>query len=593
MNSVFKLYSTNLNNLIYSIIAAGKTTEDFWAPSLRMLGDMKFLESLKAFDKDHINPTVMKRIRERFIVDREFVPDKIKSISMACEGLCRWVRAMEVYDRVAKIVAPKKLALAAAEAELAQQMEKLNAKRAELQEILDKLQKLNDYFAEKSREKKRLEDEIDNCEKKLFRAERLLGGLGGEKIRWSEKAAELNQLLGNVVADVLLAAGCVSLLGPFTIEFRTNIINEWMQKCQLEQIPCSTNFNLIEVLGDPIAIRSWALNGLPSDPYSINNAIILTNARRFSLMIDPQGQANKWIKNLEKGNELQVIQPIDSNCMEILETAIIQGHSVLLENVENSLDLALHSILEGHVLHQADGQFIWLGDKLIEYNSNFRLYMTTNVRNPVFDPETAVLVTVLNFIITEVGLKDQLLAAVVNQEKPELQEKKESLLVESAQNRDLLYQIETQILQVLSSSEGNILEDENAINILSSSKVISEQIEAKQLSAEATEAEIDIARQIYLPVAKHSATLFFCIMDLGKINHMYQFSLAWYVNLFTFAIDRSPKNNATNNNRMQEINRCFTKSVYLNISRSLYEKDKLVFSFLMAVGVLRSKVQYS
>lgn len=97
------------------------------------------------------------------------MPEKIKAASMACEGICRWVRAMDVYDKVARIVMPKKAALAEAEGDLSQQMEKLNAKRAELQVILDKLQKLNDFFAEKSREKKRLEDDIENCEKKLNR----------------------------------------------------------------------------------------------------------------------------------------------------------------------------------------------------------------------------------------------------------------------------------------------------------------------------------------------------------------------------------------------------------------------------------------
>lgn len=80
---------------------------------------------------------------------------------------------MDVYDRVAKIVAPKQAALAGAEAELTEQMEKLNSKRAELQVILDKLQGLNDFFAEKSKQKKNLEDEIDNCEKKLDRFEYL------------------------------------------------------------------------------------------------------------------------------------------------------------------------------------------------------------------------------------------------------------------------------------------------------------------------------------------------------------------------------------------------------------------------------------
>lgn len=70
---------------------------------------------------------------------------------------------------MSKIVAPKKAALAGAEAELSEQMEKLNSKRAELQVILDSLQELNDNFAEKARQKKNLEDEIDMCEKKLER----------------------------------------------------------------------------------------------------------------------------------------------------------------------------------------------------------------------------------------------------------------------------------------------------------------------------------------------------------------------------------------------------------------------------------------
>ena len=60
----------------------------------------------------------------------------IKSASTACEGLCQWVRAMEVYDRVAKVVAPKKVKLAEAEAELSVQMKKLNEKRAELKKVL-------------------------------------------------------------------------------------------------------------------------------------------------------------------------------------------------------------------------------------------------------------------------------------------------------------------------------------------------------------------------------------------------------------------------------------------------------------------------
>lgn len=79
-------------------------------------------------------------------------------------------------------------------------------------------------------------------------------------------------------------------------------------------------------------------------------------------------------------------------------------------------------------------------------------------------------VTLLNFMLTPQGLQDQLLAIVVAKECPEMEERKNNLIIESADNKKQLKEIEDQILMVLSSSEGNILEDELAIQILTSSK---------------------------------------------------------------------------------------------------------------------------
>ncbi|XP_055637886.1 dynein axonemal heavy chain 3 isoform X3 [Toxorhynchites rutilus septentrionalis] len=567
---------------------SGKVLEDYWGPSQKMLGDLKFLDSLKTFDKDNIPISVMKKIRDVYIADREFVPEKIKNISMACEGLCRWVRAMEIYDRVAKIVAPKKVALAGAEAELAMQMEKLNAKRAELQEILDKLQKLNDFFAEKSREKKRLEDEIDSCEKKLIRAEQLIGGLGGEKRRWSECAENLHKSLENVIGDVLLAAGCIAYLGCFSMEFRSRIIGEWNEITLRKEIPCSEKFSLLTTLGNAMEIRNWSNCGLPTDNFSIENGIVVKHARRWPLMIDPEGQANKWVKNMEKDNSLKIIQQMDPNYMRVVENALINGYPVLLENVGETIDSGLNSILEKNVFRLRGANLIKFGDGLIEYNDNFRFYVTTNLRNPHYLPETAVMVTLMNFMITEQGLRSQLLGTVIIQERPDLQEKKENLIIESAQNQEALYNAEAKILQVLSSSEGNILDDENAINILTSSKQLSEEIQAKQLIAVATEAEIDAARQLYIPVARHSAVLFFCTTELANIDPMYQFNLTWFLNIFVQTIIKTPKSDSLDE-RLQLLIDYFTQAIYNNVCRSLFEKDKLMFSFVLCSGILRGE----
>ncbi len=156
----------------------------------------------------------------RYVNNPEFKPEVVKNASMACEGLVKWVCAMDVYDRVAKVVAPKKLKLAGAEQELSVQMEKLNVKRSQLQNVEDKLQALNDEFEAMQQKKKDLEDNIDICSKKLERAEKLIGGLGGEKERWTENAKTLGEKYINITGDVLLSSALVAYLGAFTVDFR-------------------------------------------------------------------------------------------------------------------------------------------------------------------------------------------------------------------------------------------------------------------------------------------------------------------------------------------------------------------------------------
>ena len=100
---------------------------------------------------------------------------------------------------------------------------------------------------------------------------------------------------------------------------------------------------------------------------------------------------------------------------------------------------------------------------------------------PLSFPPPFLQVTLLNFMITMEGLQDQLLGIVVARERPELEEEKSQLIMQSAENKRQLKEIEDKILEVLSSSEGNILEDETAIEVLSSSKKLANEISEKQV----------------------------------------------------------------------------------------------------------------
>ena len=74
----------------------------------------------------------------------------------------------------------------------------------------------------------------------------------------------------------------------------------WKKVCKEHEVVFSSDYTLRETLGTPVHIRDWNMAGLPSDSVSVDNAIFAAKSSRWPLMIDPEGQANKWIRRMYK-----------------------------------------------------------------------------------------------------------------------------------------------------------------------------------------------------------------------------------------------------------------------------------------------------
>jgi dynein heavy chain len=554
--------------------------DDFWEPAKKeLLGDSNLLNRMMNFDKDNISEATIAKIMPLFN-DPGFDPDTIKKASLAAMGICKWVRAMVVYDKVAKEVGPKKAKLAAAEKTFSDAMAIVAAKTAELAEVIALVNKLVAELEGAKSKMEQLQNQRDDCASKLVRAEKLITGLGGEKASWAANSKKLGLDYTNLTGDILIAAGICAYLGYFTGPYRLQATGRWLQKLTDLKIPASKEFSLPAVIGDAVKARQWVIDKLPNDSLSVDNAIILDNSRRWPLMIDPQQQANRWVRNTWK-DKLKILR-LNQNYARTLESCISFGTPTLIENIGLTIDAMLDPLLLKATFKQGSIEMIRLGDSTIEYSKDFKLYFTTKLPNPHYAPEICVAACLLNFVATAEGLTDGLLGVVVAMEEPEIEEQRVALVINSAKAKAELADIENKILALLSASSGDILEDEELIETLASSKITSTRIFEQLKLQEMTQAQITETRTSYTPHSARCAALFFVIADLRIVDPMYQFSLEWFIKMFCKSISDAEAKESKED-RLAELFNSFLGLLYNMVCRSLFAADKLLYSFMLCL----------
>ncbi|XP_034231069.1 dynein heavy chain 2, axonemal [Thrips palmi] len=568
-----------------------KKVEPTWAEAKRQLGDVEFLNKLRDFDKDHISDRVLKKVGT-YTSREEFEPESVGSVSTAAKSLCMWVRAIEKYAKVYRIVAPKIEKRDSALASLREKQAMLAAAEAKLQELAETLERLQIEYEEKLKQSEELREKASLLEMKLARAKDLVDGLADERDRWTNTVTTLDYQFDLLPGDVLIAIASVAYLGPFVTVYREELTDIWKKSMLDENVPMSPDWTLVGFLTDKTTVREWNLQGLPTDLFSTENGVIITRANRWPLIIDPQCQAWRWIKNLEGSNGLHVLDSGQPNFLQEIEKAIEMGEPVLLQNVLESLDPAIEPILSKALIQNGNELQLRMGDHWVHYHPSFKLFMTTKLPNPHYAPEVSTKTTIVNCAIKEEGLEAQLLGIVVRKEKPELEEQKDQLMLTISEGNKTLKSLEDELLRLLNESEGPLLDNEELFRTLKISKLTSTSVKESLEISRATEVEIDQAREAYRLCAQRASILFFVLNDLSRIDPMYQFSLESYIQLFTLSTEKSPKS-SLRDDRIVYLNDYHTHAFFKNTCRALFEKHKLLFAFYMCVKILEAQMKMS
>jgi dynein heavy chain len=578
-----------LVEVVLSAVCLLMGKKENWDESKKMMNDSEFLPKLKNYDKEALaNNTKLLGKLQKYIKRDDFTAEKVKSVSNAAMSLCLWVKAMDVYSRVAREIEPKKEKLKGAEASLAEADGKLAVARAELKEVMDKVAMLESQLATAKAKSEQLVRDADECVVKLDRAEKLLLGLGNESVRWMAASEILEKSLKFIIGNIMLAGGFIAYIGPFTAEYRKQMVDVWIHKSAEIELNADPSWSCADVLVDPAEVRTWNIHGLPADDLSIENGIMVTRGRRWPLMIDPQAQANRWVRNMGAERKVGIIKLTDPNFLRTLENGIRYGNPILLENVEEVLDPALEPVLLKQFFKSGGQICIRLGTEDVPYSDEFQFFITTKMANPHYLPEICIKVTVINFTVTLKGLEDQLVVEVVANERPDLSSKRQELVVQIASDKNEMDRLEQLILKLLADAEGDVLSDDKLIITLDQSKKTGDECKSRMEVAENAMVEIDECTETLRPVATRASILYFVVADLGVIDPMYQYSLEFFVSLIKMRLrDSTPSDSIQE--RINILLEDFTRFMYINICRGLFEDHKLLFSFLITAQILRNQ----
>uniref|UniRef100_A0A671UTN4 Cytoplasmic dynein 2 heavy chain 1 n=1 Tax=Sparus aurata TaxID=8175 RepID=A0A671UTN4_SPAAU len=550
-----------------------------WVSMKSFLAKRGVREDIATFEARNITPEIRQSVEELLNRNKaSFDPKNAKRASAAAAPLAAWVKANVQYSHVRERIEP----LEREQAGLMENLRKTESRKNKLEDQLNsvgaKVNELKEKFQCHTTEAAKLEAEVTKAQDTITAAQQLISQLDGEHTRWNTQVmSEIKNELDTLPMQAMLAAAFITYLSAAPEDRRRYCLETWMtqsglQKFDLRSFLCSESEQLI-----------WKSQGLPSDDLSMENALVILQSVACPFLIDPSSRATEWLRTHLSHQRLEVINQQDNNFMTSLELAVRFGKTLIIQEMDG-VEPVLYPLLRRDLIAQGPRYVVQIGDKVIDYNEDFRLFMATRNPTPFIPPDAISVVTEVNFTTTRAGLRGQLLALTIQQEKPELETAKTRLLQQEEDKKIQLAQLEESLLETLATAQGNILENRELIDSLNQTKASSALIQESLLESHRLQTSIDQERDAYLPLAESASKMYFVITDLSKINNMYRFSLASFLRLFQRAL-QAKKEVENTEARIAALEASLKNMVYEYVCRSLFKADQLMFALHFVKGM--------
>ncbi|KAI6162009.1 dynein heavy chain protein 1 [Pisolithus thermaeus] len=562
---------------------------DSWRTVQGIIRRDDFIQRIVNFDTtNHMTKGLREAIKKEFLSRPSFNFETVQRASKACGPLVKWVLAQVRFSEILDKVEPLRNEVQSLET----QAETTKKQAAQIitivAELESKIAKYKEEYALLISETQAIKSEMERVQSKVDRSMKLLQSLSSEKERWEAGSRTFEVEMSTIVGDVLLSAAFLAYGGFFDQHYREVMWQDWSNHLVDANVKFKHELSFTEYLSTADDRLSWQSKSLPADNLTTENAIMLKRFNRYPLIIDPTGQATTFLLNEYKERKITVTSFLDEAFLKVLESALRFGNPLLIQDVEH-LDPILNAVLNREIRRTGGRVLIRIGNQDIDFSPAFTMFLSTRDPSVEFSPDICSRVTFVNFTMTRSSLQSQSLDQVLKVERPDTERKRTDLMKAQGEFRLRLRTLEKLLLQALNESTGNILDDDKVIGTLETLKREAAEITHKVEETDIIMKEVEQVTAEYLPLAQACSSVFFILEQLNSVNHFYQFSLHFFLDIFDYVLHHNPNlRNVSDYNRRRDIllNDLFLV-VYKRTSRALLHRDHIMLAVLLAQVKLR------
>lgn len=557
---------------------------DSWKTIQGIVRRDDFISSIVDFDNGRqMTRSHRLRMQNDFLSKEEFTYERVNRASKACGPLVQWVEAQVNYSAILDRIGPLREEAEKLEEDALQTKAEAQAIENTIAGLEQSIAQYKSEYAALISETQAIKAEMSRVEKKVDRSVKLLDSLSSERLRWEDGSKSFEKQISTIVGDVLVAAAFLAYSGLYDQQFRKAMIDDWLNQLELSGIKYKTPNPVTEFLSTADERLKWQKHGLPVDDLCTENAIILKRFNRYPLIIDPSGRATEFLQNESTERRLTVTSFLDDSFIKQLESSLRFGNSILIQDAEH-LDPVLNHVLNKEYQKTGGRVLIQLGKQEIDFSPAFKLYLSTRDPSAMFPPDVCSRTTFVNFTVTQSSLQTQSLNDVLKFERPDVDQRRSNLVKMQGEFNTHLRGLEKQLLQALNKSRGNILDDDVVIETLETLKQEAGEISRKMVETEGVMAEVDTITLQYNAIARACSAVFAVLEQLHHLNHFYQFSLQFFVDIFASVLHANTRLQSTKDysKRAEIILHELFVTTYQRTSLSLLQKDRITLGLLLA-----------